>query len=183
MNPFKKTKRNIVFMTIIVITAIVAYVVFFIGIKNKNENISLIVNKIDSFIEKETKLKSVKKIIEDTESTRRELDTYFVTDNGIVDFIENIEALAEEVEINAEVLSVDINDNNKISETLLLSLEVEGLWSSLFYFISLIEELPFKIDVSKVDIEAVYTNTNKSKTSGSWKGTLNFSVLKLKENI
>ena len=170
-------------MTILVIAVVTTYTVFFVGIKNKNEDISIIVNEIDSSIEKEAKLKSVKKLIEDTENERKKLDTYFVTDNSVVDFIESIEALAKEVEIDTEVVSVDISENDKISEALLLSLEVEGLWSNLFYFVSLIEELPFKIGISKVDIKAVYEDANKTKSSGSWKGVINFNVLKSKKNI
>lgn len=190
MNQFKKTKKTFIFITILVVVIAVVYTMFFTSIKTKNENISLVINDIDISIERETKLKSVKSLIEDIKDDREKLDTYFVDDDEVIDFIENIETLAENMGVGVEVLSVDISDDenntpeqNRISELLLLSLRVEGLWSDLFHFISIVEGLPFKIDVSKVNIDAVYQDGEKIVSSGNWKGLLNLSVLKLKEDV
>jgi hypothetical protein len=190
MNQFKKTKKTTIFMAILVVVIAVVYIVFFISIKNKNESVSLVINEVDIAIEKEVKLKSVKSLIEDIEDEREKLDIYFVDDEEVIDFIENIEDLAGDTGVGVEVMSVDISDDrnntpqqNSISELLLLSLKVEGSWDDLFQFILLVEGLPFKIDISKVNIEAIYSSGEKKESSGNWKGLLSLGVLKLKEDV
>jgi Tfp pilus assembly protein PilO len=185
MDQFKKTKNAIIFMTILVIVAVVAYVMFFVSIKNKNENVSLITNEIDIAVEKEVKLKSVKNLVNDIEEDRLKLDTYFIKDDEVVDFIESVEGMAEDADISAEVTAVDIGDyKNNVNqasdmvERLLLSLKVYGKWNDVFHFISLIEKMPFVVNLSNINIGAVYSNNKKTSY---WQGTFKMSALKLKE--
>ena len=166
------------------------YIVFFIGIKNKNESISLVANEIDIALEKEVKLKSIKNLIKDTENDRAKLNAYFVVDDKVIDFIEDIENLAKDTNVDLKVMSIDINDDgnntpqqNNISELLQLNLKVAGLWDNLFHFISLVDELPFRVDISKVNLQVVYDSNNKDKNPTDWEGMFVVSVLKLKENV
>ncbi len=190
MNQFKNTKKTLIFITILVVITTATYIVFFIGIKNKNESISLVANEIDIALEKEVKLKSIKNLIKDTENDRAKLNAYFVVDDKVIDFIEDIENLAKDTNVDLKVMSIDINDDgnntpqqNNISELLQLNLKVAGLWDNLFHFISLVDELPFRVDISKVNLQVVYDSNNKDKNPTDWEGMFVVSVLKLKENV
>lgn len=183
MNKFKATKQILALTTILAIASIVFYVLFFNALKNKNEEISLILNVTDTAIQRELKLRSVGEIIKDTEDEREKLDTYFVADDHVVDFIESIEELGRYVGVDIETVSVNINDNLKtkdsISEILNLSIETRGDWEDVFYFLALMEKMPFRIDIANADLYAVYRNDGKD-TSVSWKGFFNINVFKLK---
>lgn len=183
MNKFKATKQILAFIIILTTASIVFYILFFNTIKNKNKEISLILNVTDTAIQREIKLKSVDEIIKDTEYERKKLDTYFVADDSIVDFIEDIEELGRYVGIDIEIASVNIDNDLKtedaISEILNLNIETKGKWEDIFYFLSLIEKMPFKIDIEKADLYIVYED-DKKNVSTIWKGFFNINVIKLK---
>ena len=188
MNQFKKTKQIFALVTVLLVVSIVMYVIFFINIKEKNKNISSIVSEIDLVVKKEVRLKSVKNLIKETEGDHIKLNTYFITDDKVVDFIENIENMAKDVGVDIEVVSVYVNDikddsiqKNNISELLRLSIEMSGKWSNIYHFVSLVEKLPFKIDILNINLENMYNGDNENPEN--WKGVLNLSAVKLKKKV
>ena len=188
MDKFKTTKQFLIFSIILATASVVSYIIFFNLVKGKNEDVSLITNEIDIAIQKEIKLKSVKDLIKDTENDRKKLDTYFVADDKIVNFIEDVEKIGSDIGVDVEVVSVSISDSksqvpahSKISEQLNLDFKVEGMWSDVFQFLAIMEKLPFKIDISKTSLEVVYSDTARKISSGKWKGFFSITVIKTKQ--
>ncbi|MBL7045136.1 MAG: hypothetical protein ISR98_00855 [Parcubacteria group bacterium] len=181
MDKLKTTKQIFMFMTILTIAVIISYSFFFYNIKEKNKMISLMTNETDAAIQREVKLRSVKDLIKDTQENRLKLDTYFVVDDKIVNFIEEIEELSRDVGVDTEVVSVNVDEGkaNNISELLKLDLNIEGKWEDVFQFITLIEKMSFKISVSQASLQVIYDNESKI-SSGIWKGFLSINVVKLK---
>lgn len=174
-------------MIVVSIVSMVAYISFFNHIKGKNEAISIIANEIDIAIQKEIKLKSIKNLIADTENDRKQLETYFVTDDKIVDFIEEVENIGKYAGADVEIMSVSIGDDksqteeqNTATELLHLGFKVNGKWSDVFQFFALLEKLPFKIDIAKANLEAIYKDANNGISSSDWKGFFNITAVKSK---
>lgn len=184
MKQFKTTKQILALTMILAIASVVFYVLFFNNVKGKNETISTIINDIDIAIQKETRLKSAKDIIKDTETGRGKLDTYFIDNEEIIDFIEEIEKIGRDIGVEIEIISVSISDSkiqrDNISEVLNLDLKAEGKWSSVFHFLALIEKMPFKINISKINLQVVYNDGDKKNSSGIWKGFFSISAIKLR---
>ena len=184
MDKLKTTKQIFALMVVLTIAAVFFYVLFFNNIKEKNKTISLITNDVDIAVQRDIKLRSVKDLIKDTQESRSELDTYFVIDDKIVDFIEDVERIGRYTGADVEVISVNVDDNrnaeNDISELLKLNFEVKGEWREVFQFLVLIEKMPFKIDISTVSLRVVHSDDIKEDSSRMWKGYFSISTIKLK---
>lgn len=183
-----KTKQILLTIIVLVIAVSIAYAMLFLNIKEKNNNISALSNEIDIVLQKEIKLRSVKHLINDTEQDRVKLDSHFVTDDEVVNFIEKIENLGTDSGTKVEVISVYVDDVNKevtnqaaINELLYLDFKTEGSFAQMFHFLSMLEKLPFKIDIPQVNFEKTLDGTGKvNKSLGSWKGLFSITVVKLK---
>jgi len=86
------------------------------------------------------------------------LDSHFVADDEIINFIETIEDLGEDSGAEIEVTSVGVGnksvkkaDQASISEFLNLDFKIEGSFAQIFHFLSMLEKLPFRIDVARVN--------------------------------
>lgn len=184
MKQFKTTKQILAFTIILAIASIVFYVLFFNNIKEKNNMISTIINDVDTAVQKEVKLKSVKDIIKDTTDGREKIDTYFINDDEIIGFIGEVEKIGRDIGVDVEIISVSISDSklqqDNISELLDLDLKAEGQWSRIFHFLALIEKMPFKINISTINLEAIYESDNKKDSSGIWKGFFSINAIKLR---
>jgi Tfp pilus assembly protein PilO len=184
MKQFKITKQILVFTVFLAFASVVFYILFFNNIKEKNNTISAIANDIDIAIQKETKLKSVKDIIKDTKQGREKIDTYFIKDDEIINFIEEIEKIGRDIGVDVEIISVSISDSklqqDNISELLNLSLEAQGQWGRVFHFLAFIENLPFKINILTMNLTAIYKGGGKKESSGIWKGFFSINAIKLR---
>lgn len=182
MDKFKATKHTLIFTIILTIAAIAFYVLFFGNIKEKNENISLIKNEVNIAVQKEINLRSVKDLIKETKEDRLKLDTYFIADDKVVDFIENLEQLSKYAGVDIEVVSVDVSQDVKknMSESLDLDFKVSGKWRDIFHLLTLIENMPLKIKILKTNLKVVYSDGVNKKSSGVWEGFFSISTIKLK---
>ncbi|MFQ5661916.1 MAG: type 4a pilus biogenesis protein PilO [Candidatus Paceibacteria bacterium] len=183
-----KTKQILLTVIVLVIVAFIAYVIFFLNIKEKNNSISLLTNEVDSVLQKEIKLRSVKQIIKDTKDDRVKLDSYFVADDEIINFIEMIETLGVNSGAEVEVINVSVDtenekvvNKNKISELLNINFKTEGSFVEMFHFLSMLEKLPFKIEISQVNFNKVSNEIiGADKSLEPWKGYFNITAVKLK---
>ncbi|MBT3282845.1 hypothetical protein HON59_01515 [bacterium] len=184
MKQFKTTKQVLTFTAILAIVSVTFYVLFFNNIKEKNNTISAIVNDVDIAVQKETKLKSVKNIIKDTADGREKIDTYFIKDDEIINFIGEVEKIGRDIGVEVEIISVSIGDSklqqDNVSELLNLDLEAEGSWSRVFRFLTLVEKMPFKVNISTINLEAIYEGESKKYSSGIWKGFFSINAIKLR---
>ncbi|MDP6387963.1 MAG: type 4a pilus biogenesis protein PilO [Candidatus Pacebacteria bacterium] len=183
-----KTKQTLLTSLVLVIVVSVAYIMLFLNIKEKNNNISVLQNEVDSTLQREIKLRSVKNLINDTQKEREKLNLYFIADDKIVNFIEDIEEVGAYSGVSVKVTSVSIDEStsgnlnkDKISELLNLDFNIEGRFDELFYFLSMIEKLPFKIDIHRVNFEKVSNNIRaQNRSTEPWKGFLSIKAVKLK---
>jgi hypothetical protein len=184
MNKLKTTKQIFALMMVLAIAVIFSYVLFFNNIKEKNKTISLITNDVNIAVQRDIKLRSAKDLIKDTQESRSELDTYFVIDDKLVDFIEDVERISRYTGADVEVMSVNVDDNknaeNDISELLKLNFEAKGEWKEVFQFLALIEKMPFKIDVSTASFRVIHSDDIEEDSPRIWKGFFSISTIKLK---
>jgi len=182
-----KTKTKQIFETVMVMTiiALIAYIVLFIQIKEKNEIVSALTNEAESIVQKETKLRSVKNLVRDIERERNIIDSYFITDDNIVDFIEIIENLGKKNGLSIEITSVkvdnidsDIEKKIKMGELLRVNFKTKGHFSELFQLLSVLENLPFKIDLLNIDFSKSAGVLNRDKNINLWSGFFSITVIK-----
>jgi len=185
--PQKNNVKQLLFI-IAIATAIaaVAYVAFFLYIRAKNKNISTLTNEVELIVQKEIRLRSIERLINDTKEERAALDTYFVGADAVVAFIETIEALGRETETAIEIASVSVDNigesEEEIAELLRLSLKTEGTWQNFFHLLLLVEALPLNIVVTQTNINTVSLQQSEDEEIAEkrWEGTLSVVVVKRK---
>lgn len=188
MEHSSKTKQIFLTTIVLVIVASVAYIILFLNIKEKNNNISALTNEVDNVLQKEIKLRSVGHLIKDTQEDRAKLGSHFVADDEVVDFIEIVEDLGVESGAKVEITNVGINTINeealnkgKFNELLSIDFKIEGRFVEMFHFLSMFEKLPFKVDIRTVNFEKIPEEKRRiDKSLKPWKGFFSITVEKLK---
>jgi hypothetical protein len=198
MKDFQKTKNV---MTISIALAVVSFTIYgflFWDIKVKNEQISSLVNDANQFSNKDHALRLVKISLEQNKNLIDQLDSYFIPSDGVVGFISSIESLGKESGVELVVTSVetlsDPKNTKDFKEALHLRLETMGSWKGTFYFLSVLENLPYQVDVSQVTFgltgatdkvafdssPGAIARTRQPSKEERWHGTYDVTVLKLK---
>ncbi|MCC6448310.1 MAG: hypothetical protein IT215_06470 [Chitinophagaceae bacterium] len=169
-------KTNII-LTLVVLSSIALLALCFIAwgaINNKNSEILVVSEKINTELQKESSSDILKKVAKETEVNREKLNQYFVSKDDIVGFIERVEALAKSASLDVVISSVNLSeiDQNK-NQFLNLELKSFGSWQNSMYLLALIENLPYlvKIESSKLQL------SNDSKNTGKWELNIKMNVL------
>lgn len=87
-------------------------------------------------------------LLADTMTERAELDKHFARTKNVVPFLDTLQALARKVGAKAEVLSVDVVAESGLSVTL----QSEGSFEAIYKFLELLENSPYELEFSTVDI-------------------------------
>jgi len=185
-----KTKKILLIVVILCVVFSAVFAWLFLIIRAKNIYTDSLINESDAIIKSEKRLISQKSLLDSTNKERAKLASLLLDDNSAVAFIENIEKIAEnnniKVTIGVEESQVlkNKNDNTGIS-ILKLHVEGEGSWSNLFRFELLLENEPYNISWTQVELS---TDASLSETGQSlkqniagerkWRGIFDFSVLK-----
>jgi len=150
------------------------YTTLFIVIKNKNNQISILQNRVDIEVRKDQRLHSIKQLTSDLVEEFSKVDEHFVYADGVVRFLEDLEDLGRKAGASVSVNSVGVNENAGSGlpyEPLQIEFAARGSWRSVVQLISLLETFPLGITVSRMHLE---------KNLNSWQLNTSFSVLKLK---
>ncbi len=179
-----------IFITILILNIVVIaiYAGMFFLVKIKNEHISSMLNDADRELKKDEFLLKTKLILNENADSISKLDSYFVQRDQAPKFIENIEDLARNlgVDLNVAYVSVEDETRNKddFKELLNMRVEVVGSWGRVMSFVSSIENLPYRVLIKNVVIVSEKTQEDlffeNSSGPSSWKGNVEFSVLKIK---
>ncbi len=165
---------------ILVLTLVVGavYAGIFLYIKNTNKEITELTKVIDEQIQIEEKLRSIESVMEDTIEGRAKLDSYFVGQNDIVQFIETIEALSGITGEEVTIISVDIqeDDNTSAYQFLRLRLTTRGAWEETIHFIALLETLPNYVVIERAGLDLRFTD----EEAGEWRSSFDIKVAMLK---
>ena len=171
-----KTQTKTVVTTLLALVFVCAYGFLFVVIKTKNNQISILQNQVDVEIRKDQRLYSVKQLMTDLHEGFDKIDTYFVSNDGVVGFLENLESFGAMSGVYVGVNSVSVDghiDDGLPYESLRVEFVARGEWRSVIQLISLLETTPFGITVERMQLERL-------EGSDYWRINTSFTVLKLK---
>ena len=177
-----KTQIKTIASSLVVFVLILLYGGLFVTIKNKNNGISSLQNQVDIAIRKDERLYSMKQLVANLETELDQIDTYFVPQDGVVDFLENLEALGSIAGAPVDINSVSVKEHGNDAfpyESLQVEFGARGSWSSIVWLISLFETYPQGITIQRLQFEQL-TDLDSDSGSDSWRLRAHFSVLKLK---
>jgi len=140
-----------------------------IGFKVKEEKW-----QIEKF--KRDEIKALDHSVKAVEEERAQLESHFAQSSDIVPFLDTIEALAPKTGAKAEVTSVDILADNT---GLLVGMKASGTFSSLYRFLTLLENSPYELKFMRMDMNKQIdaNGGNKNITSREWEMVFKVKLL------
>lgn len=145
--------------------------------------------EIQSFEAQNNELEGLQKNLKTTFEERDKILSVFIPEEGIVDFLELIEGIANGENVSIETNSVSKKDSGSLSdankEIVSLDLSVEGKWDNVIKFLSLLEVIPFKSSIEKAVIENILLagSSATSTPSSMWQADIIFNAVKAKEDM
>ncbi len=111
----------------------------------------------------------VKRQLKRLEVERAELGQYFYAEEDIVGLLEELEELARHANVDMTVNSAVAVDKGgqKVFRT---GMKIEGSWQDSLYFIELVESLPLRLELSRV-------NLSGSEAGDRWNGEIILDLL------
>ena len=193
MSKLFHTKKLCAAITLAAILCVWGYVFFFQQILAKGQVISETLHQVNFEQDKNSRLDSMKALIEDTSGDIEKLNMYFVGTNDIVNFIEMIKREARESGVTLAINNigqegrgeggVSVPEGQEAFYKILKFREVtKGSWQDVFNFFTLLEQLPLALSIEQAGFDTSGQDS-EGKTStdknGAWSGFVEFSVLGL----
>jgi hypothetical protein len=171
-NNNKKTVWILTGVIILNLVLVGMYAYAFDMLKNKSGKASIVSGELNEYLSKEGTINLLKTSVKNTKDEREKVDTYFVSRDDIPKFTKEIESLGGMS--GTELVITGLSTQGNI---LSFDLSSEGGFRNTLQLVSLIESLPFKVEVTKAYIDVVEIKIPKEEGGGTkttWKG--NFSV-------
>jgi hypothetical protein len=127
-------------------------------------------------VERRDEIKALDSSIQSISSERTQLDTHFAKSSDVVPFLDTLGALGTQVGTKIQVVSVNISQDNN---GLLVELKASGTFEALYKYITLLENSPYEIEFSGMDLQKdISTGTGaKGAKASMWNMVLNIKLL------
>lgn len=196
MFPLSKTKKIFIASLVIGLVAVGVYVVLYIVLGNMSAEVSRLNTQSTQQLEQNEQQAATRRIIEDTVNLRNTLDSFFVSSDGVAGFITTIESLATDAQVDLEITTVNVeenetinneegnNDNNnsnttaEIFQALQLDMTAQGNWSQVTHFVTLLESLPKKVSIQEVSFEE--TANPEGQAEPQWNALVTLTASKFR---
>lgn len=168
----------------------------YLGISTQNKEVQALLVEAEKDIQKDQTLRVARTILQENKDAITELDAYFVSKDGVVPFIDQLEKLAEDSNVVISIISVasetDPKGKNDFKEPLVIRSDVTGSWNNVITFFDKLENLPYQMTIGsaslglasasdKILFGSTSTTTVRQKSPDEfWKGSFEISVTKLK---
>lgn len=157
------------------VVATAAYAWLFFEVRHTLEDVARTAEAAQLVATRNAHTQTVRRVVRDTEAERAELDNYFLREESIVTFLEDIEELGVHAGAPLTVQSVSVEDALDKDERIVplhLVLRSEGSLQELFYIMQLLETFPAAVSLQKVQLTQHVENL-------TWDGTFHITVLRL----
>lgn len=170
----KNIKNKFVVSIILVVSVnlLLFFVVVFLwnGISSKKKLVLDIKEQLVLYEKRIDHVNQLEQILEETEEARLKIEPLFVDEDSMVVFIEELESLADNVGVELEIKGVRFVGEDKKP---LFTLSANGSFENIYYFITLLENMTYIAEFSKVDID-------KGSGPDNWASLLELKLLSFK---
>ena len=193
MKNFSNTQKILVITIVLAMVSLGLYGFLFWQVRSENQEASQLLGEAEQDVEKEKTLRAAKISLEKNKQFIEKIDTYFVPKDGVVGFIQELETIGKQTGVSLTIGGVtaesDQRTKDDFKETLRIRLETSGSWEKTFYFLSVLESLPYRAQVEQIALslygasDKLLFGTETKRVRGKdevWKGVFEITVLKLK---
>lgn len=180
----KKLSKNTIFLLAAIVLNLAAIGAYYFGyseIKRINQSVAEVLADIDVQTAKKADDRALKNILDSTRDDRAKIDTYLLTEDDIVGFIETIENLGATSHTAVTTSSVNVDNAGSAKGTGYLTMHITtlGTYENTMHFISLVENISHQVAISQLRTSLVDPGVDE-KTAREWNSEFGLSVLMLK---
>ncbi len=154
-----------------------AYVWSFLEVRSIVENVATISAKAELWASSNENAQVVRRSVREIQAQREVLDTYFIKEDEIVSFLDDIEEIGDHARLPIEVIAVESGipiDKDGLIRPLSISLRVSGELEDIFYALAMLEAMPRAVSVDGVGL-------TQEREEGTWIGEVKVVVTQISE--
>lgn len=180
-----KISKDILMFALSIVVSIVSLVVlifFFRTIDNKNKHTSAVMTTLAEKVSQKDNMQVLIEKINKFSEMDETINSYFVNSKEVDLFLNYIEGLGQETGVTLKVNNFEISPTQK--NLLSVKVSTKGSFSNTMRTLLLIENAPYKVNVTRTFIEqqSEFFNPDpkdlqKQTTSSFWKSEISFNVL------
>lgn len=163
----RKIKIKLLLSAVLFILLVLSYCYFLYNVRSGQN--AILVQAISDLRDMENiqaNYSLYKRMLKDSESERAKINNLIVNKNSVADFISNLERLAKTSGIEmTKNISVEKERVSSKESYLKVSLRARGELEQVYYFMELIENLPYKTRIRKMSMASSVSGFNPNSVS------------------
>lgn len=177
-----KLPSSLLFLTALSVVSMlilfVAYVWLFAEVHSTIDEGAHIAQEAQLAATRNAHTQTVRRVVRDTQQERAVLDTYFASEEDIVDFLEEFESIGSAAGTVFRVQSVSLGNTLDADERLIeltLTTQASGTFARVVHTLALLESFP---KAARVDAVRIVENPE----TGEWLGTFDVVVVQIRDS-
>ena len=153
--------------TVVALLSVGAYVWLFIEVRTLVADVAVAAEEANVLSAQNKNTQTIRRVVRDTKNERAELQTYFVSEEELVAFLEELEVISTHTGSVITVQSVSAQkaiDKDDLLVPLALSLRASGTFTQVVHTLALIETFPKVLNLERVSF-------TQSANDGLWRGS------------
>lgn len=146
------TRTIVVGLICLILLGVVGYELYFI--KGADTAVRSAIEKADEQIGNDSRARSIVYLQNNSVEELKIADEAILTKEELVTFVESLENMGREIGLSITISSI-VKEGNKVStstpEVVRVAVDAKGPWEESIHFINLLENLPHKIYIDKLD--------------------------------
>ena len=172
-NPFQK----ILLFTSLILLVVFCFALIFLyqKINNNNQKVKQDTLNLETEARRREDILALNRLLQKVADDRVLLEKHFIKSSDIVPFLDMIEKLALQAGVSAQIDSV----NTKIDNTeLAVGLKASGKFEAIYKFLTLLENSPYELDFSSMDIRKLASPvvTGKNVDNSGWEAVFKIQL-------
>jgi len=154
-----KNKKFIITIILIILlngVVLAGWLYLFSSLKKEN---NFIKEKRQEILANDKKLEnsnSLKILMNEIVDERQKIDSAFLDKESVVNFIEKLELIADRTDASIKIGKINIDNQERGG--LSLQFDLTGNFNQLFHYLVLLENLPYLINIEKMDLKNLAPN-------------------------
>ena len=127
-----------------------------------------------------TRATNLRLAVKDSKEKRDKLSLYFITKKTVLTFVKELESIASRAGVILKLNSLSIVKEEKQQDKpsyLKLSVRASGGFSELFRFLTILEDLPYRVRFNTVGISKLESKAGFEKPVAPWFGDVDFDLI------
>ncbi len=164
--------------TLVTVLLAGVYVGALVILSRTQKAVAVQVAELAGDVRREESMHALSGLLEDLSGETAMLDAFFVSPDGAVGVIENIETLSSVVGVPVVVSDVHIEDQDATTGEGMLSMNVaaSGSWRSMTHLLTLLDALPFQSKLESATLTLADADSDDAGVRWSFRGLLKVSL-------